>query len=109
MLRGIAAGAVERGQVLATPGSISAHAAFTADITPLSEEQGGADVASGDRLQFCSRAAAVWGAVTLPDGTDVVRPLHGAEVTVTLEAPVALKRVSPSPSAITIVLPAPGP
>ncbi|MGW1373132.1 EF-Tu/IF-2/RF-3 family GTPase [Streptomyces sp. NPDC002446] len=90
LLRGVTADAVERGQVLVTPGSVSAHAAFTADITLLSEEQGSADVVSGDRLHFYIGAAAVWGTVTL-HGADVVRPLHGAEVTVVLEEPVALE------------------
>ncbi|MFI0976116.1 EF-Tu/IF-2/RF-3 family GTPase [Streptomyces sp. NPDC021093] len=91
LLRGVATDAVERGQVLATPGSVSAQAQFTADVTLLSEEQGGADVVSGDRLRFHIRTAAVWGTVTLPEGVDTVRPLHGAEVTVVLEAPVALE------------------
>ncbi|MGP3683260.1 EF-Tu/IF-2/RF-3 family GTPase [Streptomyces sp. IBSNAI002] len=88
LLRGMAADAVERGQVLAASGSVSAHTGFTADITLLSEEQGGADVVSGDRLRFYARTAAVWGTVTLPEGADVVRPLHGAEVTVVLDEPV---------------------
>ncbi|MGW3139609.1 EF-Tu C-terminal domain-related protein [Streptomyces sp. NPDC001139] len=91
-LRGVAADAVRRGQVLAAPGSVSARNGFTADITLLSEEQGGADMASGDRLCFYVRTAAVWGTVTLPDGADVVRPPHGAEVTVALEEPVVLQR-----------------
>ncbi|MFI9061417.1 EF-Tu/IF-2/RF-3 family GTPase [Streptomyces sp. NPDC053429] len=91
LLRGTAADAVERGQVLAAPGSVSARTGFTADITLLSEDQGGAEVVSGDRLCFYVRTAAVWGTVTLPEGTDTVRPLHGAEVTVVLEEPVALE------------------
>ncbi|MFJ1967509.1 EF-Tu/IF-2/RF-3 family GTPase [Streptomyces sp. NPDC087903] len=91
LLRDIAADAVARGQVLAAPGSIAAHTAFTADLTLWSEEQGGADVVSGDRLRFHTRAAAVWGIVVLPHGIEVVRPLHGGEVTVTLEEPVALE------------------
>ncbi|PNE37019.1 hypothetical protein AOB60_21565 [Streptomyces noursei] len=69
--RGVAADAVERGQVLATPGSINTHAAFTADITLLSEEQGSTDVAVGDRLGFYTRTAVVWGTVTVLQGTDV--------------------------------------
>jgi elongation factor Tu len=91
LLRGIAADAIERGQVLAAPGSVSAHTGFTSDITLLSEEQGGADVVSGDRLCVHARTAAVLGTVTLPEGVDIVRPLHGAEVTVVLEEPVALE------------------
>ncbi|WP_329193320.1 MULTISPECIES: EF-Tu/IF-2/RF-3 family GTPase [unclassified Streptomyces] len=95
LLRGIAAAAVERGQVLAAPGSVSAHTGFTADITLLSEEQGGAEVVSGARLLFHARTAAVLGTVTLPEGADTVRPLHGAEVTVVLDEPVALEEGQP--------------
>ncbi|MFF8883844.1 EF-Tu/IF-2/RF-3 family GTPase [Streptomyces flaveolus] len=90
LLRGIPADVVERGQVLAAPASISAHSCFTADITLQPGEQGGADVASGDRLVFYIRSAAVWGTVAL-HGVDMVPPLHGAEVTVTLEQSVALE------------------
>ncbi|MFD9486756.1 EF-Tu/IF-2/RF-3 family GTPase [Streptomyces sp. NPDC059991] len=91
LLRGVAADAAARGQVLATPGSIRAHTAFTADIALLPEEQGGADVVSGDRLHFYTGTAVVWGTVTLLHGVDVVRPLHRAEVTVVLEEYVALE------------------
>ncbi|MCG7209220.1 EF-Tu/IF-2/RF-3 family GTPase [Streptomyces arenae] len=94
LLPGTAAQRAERGHVLATPGSISAHARFTADITLLPEEQGGADVVSGDRLHLHTRSAAVWATVELY-GIDVVRPLHGAEVTVTLDEPVALEQAQP--------------
>lgn len=91
LLDGVAAVGVARGQVLAAPGSIAAHRHFTADIAVLSAEQGGADVFSGDRLRVHIRAAAVRGTVTLPEGTDVVRPVHGAAVTVALEEAVALE------------------
>lgn len=90
LLRGVAAEAVARGQVLATPGSIRSHAAFTAEIVLLPEEQGSADVVCGDRLHFYIGAAAVWGTVML-HGVDTVRPLHGATVTVALEEPVVLE------------------
>lgn len=53
------------------------------------------DVFSGDRLRFHIRTAAVWGTVTLPEGTDMVWPLHGSEVTVALEEPVALEAGQP--------------
>lgn len=95
LLGALPADAYRRGQVLVTPGSMSARAGFTADISVLSEEQGGADVVSGDRLCFYVRTAAVWGTVTLPEGSAMVRPLHGAEVTVTLDAPVALETGGP--------------
>lgn len=91
LLPGSAMGAVSRGRVLTKPGSISAQVGFTADITLLSEEQGGVEVVSGDHLVFHTRTAAVLGTVTLPKGVDVVRPLHGAEVAVVLEEAVALE------------------
>ncbi len=95
LLRGVAADAVERGQVLAAPGSVNAHVGFAADITLLSEEHGGAEVVPGERLRFYIRAAAVWGVVTLPHGTDVMQPLGRGTVTVTLEQPVALEEGQP--------------
>ncbi|MFI0968132.1 hypothetical protein ACH4S8_43325 [Streptomyces sp. NPDC021080] len=91
LLPGSVSGALDRGQVLATPGSISARVGFTADIDVLSEEHGGTEIGSGDRLQFHVRAAAVLGTVTLPEGADVVRPLHRGEVAVTLDQSVALE------------------
>lgn len=66
LLPGSAMGAVSRGRVLTKPGSISAQVGFTADITLLSEEQGGVEVVSGDHLVFHTRTAAVLGTVTLP-------------------------------------------
>ncbi|MFB7051524.1 EF-Tu/IF-2/RF-3 family GTPase [Streptomyces vinaceus] len=91
LIRGAAAGAVERGQVLAAPGSISGHARFTADITLLSEEHGGTEVRTGERLHFHFGTAAVAGDVTLTGGLDVLNPLHRGDVTITLERPVALE------------------
>ncbi|MEU9465831.1 EF-Tu/IF-2/RF-3 family GTPase [Streptomyces avermitilis] len=91
LLRGAPAGAAERGQVLATPGSIEAHGGFAADITVLPEHQGGAEVLTGGRLHFHMHAADVWGVVRLSHDTDVLRPLHQGAVTVTLERPVALE------------------
>ncbi|MGW6859366.1 EF-Tu C-terminal domain-related protein [Streptomyces xanthophaeus] len=91
LLDGAVADALDRGQVLATPGSVRARGCFTADFTLLSEEQGGVDVASGDRLLFHTRTAAVWGTVTLAGDVEVVRPLHGAEVVVALDEAVALE------------------
>ncbi|MET9290594.1 EF-Tu/IF-2/RF-3 family GTPase [Streptomyces sp. NPDC003077] len=91
LLPGAATGAVERGQVLAAPGSIHAHIGFEADIALLSEEQGATEVRTGERFQFHLLAAGVSGVVTLPRETDVLRPLHKGVVTVRLEQPVALE------------------
>ncbi|MGW0187732.1 EF-Tu C-terminal domain-related protein [Streptomyces sp. NPDC003362] len=90
LLPGTAA-TVERGHVLAAPGSIAAHTAFVADIAPLPEEQGGTELSTGDTLDFHIHAGAVRGTVTLPAHLDALRPLHTAAVTVTLEHPVALE------------------
>ncbi|MFH9089337.1 EF-Tu/IF-2/RF-3 family GTPase [Streptomyces sp. NPDC017673] len=91
LLRGVAAGAVERGQVLAGPGSVAAHAGFAADITLLSEVHGGAEVRTGERLRFHIRAAVVSGVVTSIEDTDALQPLHQGAVTVALGRPVALE------------------
>ncbi|MFI0714393.1 EF-Tu/IF-2/RF-3 family GTPase [Streptomyces inhibens] len=91
LLPGAATGAVERGHVLAAPGSIAAHVAFVADIAPLPEDQGGAEVLTGKGLDFYIHAGAVRGVVTLPHGMDALQPLHMAAVTITLERPVALE------------------
>ncbi|MER6343932.1 EF-Tu C-terminal domain-related protein [Streptomyces sp. NPDC001595] len=89
------AGTVERGHVLAAPGSIAAHTAFVADLAPLSGEQGGTELSTGDTLAFHLHAAVVRGTVTLPGDLDTLRPLHTAAVTVTLEHPVALENGRP--------------
>ncbi|MFD4247572.1 EF-Tu/IF-2/RF-3 family GTPase [Streptomyces sp. NPDC058525] len=91
LLPGPTAGAMERGQVLAAPGSIGAHIAFAADITLLPEEQGGAEVLTGESLDFYVRATAVRGMVTLSPETDALHPVHLGTVTVKLERPVALE------------------
>ncbi|MFD7669110.1 EF-Tu/IF-2/RF-3 family GTPase [Streptomyces sp. NPDC059788] len=91
LLRGAATGTAEAGQVLAAPDSIDAWTGFTADVTLLSEEQGGAEVRTGRRLQFHLRSAVVPGVVTLPPGTDVLHPLHTGTLTAVLERPVALE------------------
>ncbi|MFF4602750.1 EF-Tu/IF-2/RF-3 family GTPase [Streptomyces sp. NPDC001339] len=90
-LPGALAEELERGQVLATPGSIGARAAFIADMAVLPEKEGGAEVLAGQELDFYLRAAAVRGVVTLPHGLDALRPVHMATVTVRLERPVALE------------------
>ncbi|MFF9525288.1 EF-Tu/IF-2/RF-3 family GTPase [Streptomyces achromogenes] len=88
---GVAVGAVERGQVLAAPGSISEHTGFAADIALLSEEDGAAEIRTGERLHFHIRGAVVEGRVTLSQETDVLHPLHRGDVTITLDRPVALE------------------
>ncbi|MEU5581026.1 EF-Tu/IF-2/RF-3 family GTPase [Streptomyces huasconensis] len=91
LIRGTAVGEVERGQVLAAPGSISGHTRFAADITLWSEEHVAAEVRTGERLRFHFGTAAVAGDVTLTGRLDVLHPLHRGDVTITLERPVALE------------------
>ncbi|MFF4160267.1 hypothetical protein [Streptomyces sp. NPDC001678] len=91
LLPGTVAGTAEQGQVLAAPGSLTAHAGFEADIALLSEEDGSAEVRTGERLQFHVRAAAVPGVVALSREADALQPLHGGVVTVTLDRPVAME------------------
>ncbi|MEV6399440.1 hypothetical protein AB0M39_32410 [Streptomyces sp. NPDC051907] len=91
VLQGVPAGAIERGHVLAAPGWVTAHLGFAADMAVLSEEEGGAQVLTGQRLCFYARAAAVWGEVALPDGFEAIQPLGKGTVTVMLERPVALE------------------
>ncbi|MEU3355126.1 EF-Tu/IF-2/RF-3 family GTPase [Streptomyces sp. NPDC037389] len=91
LLPGVAAGTAERGQVLAAPGSVTAHAGFEADVALLSEEDGSAEVRTGERLQFHVRAAVVPGVVALSREMDALQPLHGGAVTVTLDRPVAVE------------------
>ncbi|MFD3453881.1 hypothetical protein ACFWVC_17095 [Streptomyces sp. NPDC058691] len=85
-----AAGTVERGQVLATPGSIGAYAEFTATIALLPEEHGGSEVSTGTSLAFYLRGAALSGTVALTHDHSL-HPCHQGAVTVTLERPVALE------------------
>ncbi|QEU93670.1 EF-Tu/IF-2/RF-3 family GTPase [Streptomyces kanamyceticus] len=91
LIRGAAAGAVERGQALAAPGSISEHTRFAADISLLSEEHGAAEVRTGERLHCYIGTAVVTGDVTLSRESDTLHPLHRGDVTITLDRPVALE------------------
>ncbi|MET7507502.1 EF-Tu/IF-2/RF-3 family GTPase [Streptomyces albidoflavus] len=91
LLPGSVADALERGQVLAEPGTVGAHRRFLADLALLAAEQGGVELRGGERLLVHLGAAAVTGTVTLPKGAEVLRPLHQGAVVVTLERPVPLE------------------
>ncbi|QIJ65027.1 EF-Tu/IF-2/RF-3 family GTPase [Streptomyces sp. JB150] len=91
LLPGAVAAVLERGQVLAAPGSIRAYGALTADLAVLAEDEGGAEVRTGDTLDCYLRGAAVVGTVTLPPGLDALRPLHRATVRIDLDRPVPLE------------------
>ncbi len=93
LLRGLKKEDVERGQVLAKPGSITPHTEFTAECYILSKEEGGRHTPffSGYKPQFYIRTTDVTGDVTLPEGTEMVMPGDTVTFTVKLISPVALE------------------
>jgi elongation factor Tu len=93
LLRGTKREDVERGQVLAKPGSIKPHTKFSAEIYVLSKDEGGRHTPffNGYRPQFFFRTTDVTGAVELPAGTEMVMPGDNVSVTVALIAPVAME------------------
>lgn len=92
LLRGVEKDDVERGQVLAKPGSIKPHTEFKAQVYVLAKEEGGRHTPffSGYRPQFYLRTTDVTGEVTLPEGTEMVMPGDNTEMNVKLISPVAL-------------------
>ena len=93
LLRGIEKTDIERGQVLAKPGSITPHTEFKAEIYLLKKEEGGrhTPIFSGYRPQVFIRTTDVTGCVTLPQGTEMVMPGDNANVVVKLIKTVALQ------------------
>jgi elongation factor Tu len=93
LLRGTKREDVERGQVLAKPGSITPHTEFTAEIYVLSKDEGGRHTPffQGYRPQFYFRTTDVTGAITLAEGTEMVMPGDNVSVTVKLIAPIAME------------------
>jgi len=93
LLRGTKREEVERGQVLAKPGSITPHTKFTAEIYVLGKDEGGRHTPffQGYRPQFYFRTTDVTGAVELPAGTEMVMPGDNVTITVSLIAPVAME------------------
>jgi len=93
LLRGVEKDELERGMVIAAPGSISPHTKFEAEAYILSKEEGGRNTAfvTGYRPQFYFRTTDVTGAVTLPQGTDMVMPGDNVRMTVELISPVAME------------------
>ncbi len=94
LLRGFKREDVERGQVISKVGTVKTHTEFKASVYVLSKEEGGRHTAfvSGYKPQFYIRTADVTGAVTLPEGTEMVNPGDNVEVTVQLMAPAALEK-----------------
>ena len=93
LLRGIDKEAVERGQVLAKPGSVKPHKKFKAEAYILTKEEGGRHTPffSNYRPQFYFRTTDVTGVVTLPEGTEMVMPGDNIAVDVELVAPIAME------------------
>ncbi len=93
LLRGIDKDEVERGQVLAKPGSITPHTNFEAQVYVLSKEEGGRHTPffNGYRPQFYFRTTDVTGAVHLAEGTEMVMPGDNTQMTVELGAPIAME------------------
>ena len=94
LLRGIAREEVERGQVLAKPGSVTPHTTFKAEVYVLSKEEGGRHTPffSNYRPQFYFRTTDVTGVIELPAGVEMVMPGDKVDMTVELIAPVALEK-----------------
>ena len=92
LLRGIDKEDVQRGQVLAKPGSITPHTNFEANVYVLTKEEGGRHKPffSNYRPQFYFRTTDVTGSVSLPDGTEMCMPGDNTEMTVELIAPIAM-------------------
>ena len=92
LLRGIDKEDVQRGQVLAKPGSITPHTDFEANVYVLTKEEGGRHKPffSNYRPQFYFRTTDVTGTIALPSGTEMVMPGDNTEVTVELIAPIAM-------------------
>ncbi|WP_035059896.1 elongation factor Tu [Andreprevotia chitinilytica] len=94
LLRGTKREDVQRGQVLAKPGSITPHTKFSGSVYVLSKEEGGRHTPffNGYRPQFYFRTTDVTGAVELPAGTEMVMPGDNVEVVVSLIAPIAMEQ-----------------
>ena len=93
LLRGVGREDIERGQVLAKPGSITPHTGFKGSVYILKKEEGGRHSAffTGYRPQFYFRTTDVTGVVTLPDGVEMVMPGDNVELSVELIKPIAME------------------
>jgi elongation factor Tu len=93
LLRGVSRDEVQRGQVLAKPGTITPHTKFKAEVYVLSKEEGGRHTPffTNYRPQFYFRTTDVTGIITLPEGVEMVMPGDNVEMTVELIAPIAIE------------------
>ena len=93
LLRGVSRDDIQRGQVLAKPGTIVPHTKFTSEVYVLSKEEGGRHTPffSNYRPQFYFRTTDVTGVIELPEGVEMVMPGDNIEMTIELIAPIALE------------------
>ncbi|MEM5794667.1 MAG: EF-Tu/IF-2/RF-3 family GTPase, partial [Bacillota bacterium] len=93
LLRGVERKEIERGQVLAKPGSIKPHTKFKAEVYVLSKEEGGRHTPffDGYRPQFYFRTTDVTGVVKLPEGTEMVMPGDNVQMDISLITPIAIE------------------
>jgi len=93
LLRGVKRDDVQRGQVLAKPGSITPHTKFECEVYVLSKDEGGRHTPffNGYRPQFYFRTTDVTGSCDLPEGTEMVMPGDNVKMTVSLIAPIAME------------------
>ena len=94
LLRGIARDEIERGQVLAKPGTVKPHKKFTSEVYVLSKEEGGRHTPffANYRPQFYFRTTDVTGTIELPAGVEMVMPGDNVSMTVDLHAPIAVEK-----------------
>jgi elongation factor Tu len=94
LLRGVAKNEIERGQVLAKPGSITPHTQFVGQVYVLTEKEGGRHKPffSNYRPQFYFRTTDVTGIITLPDGVEMCNPGDNVDMNVELIAPIAMEK-----------------
>ncbi len=93
LLRGVARDEIERGQVLAAPGTITPHTKFTAQVYVLTKDEGGRHKPffNNYRPQFYFRTTDVTGVISLPEGTEMCMPGDNVEMTVELISPIAME------------------
>jgi len=94
LLRGIQRNEIERGQVLAKPGTITPHTSFTAEVYVLTKEEGGRHTPffNGYRPQFFFRTTDVTGTISLPEGVEMCMPGDNVTMTVELITPIAMEK-----------------
>jgi elongation factor Tu len=94
LLRGVGKEEIERGMVLAKPGSITPHTKFKAEVYVLGKNEGGRHTPffPGYRPQFYFRTTDVTGSVTLPEGVEMVMPGDNVQMTIELISPIAMEK-----------------